>query len=165
MFYMRFSVGTASCVVAVLLHFFIFSGLSLTQFFGGVVKNKRYCTLQCKIDINTFLSFQTRKKGSVKWKIHQNEILRQWRHVGDTCHFWKISKSRKHLLKKATQEGAASNLLVQFTWLSFVILPMYTVFDQQGPAGSRDVPGFFQNPDPGILKNLSPGFFGISRSP
>ena len=26
-------------------------------------------------------------------------------------------------------------------------------------------PGFFQNPDPGILKNLIPGFFGISRSP
>ena len=119
------------------------------QFFGGVVKNKRYCTLQCKIDINTFLSFQTRKKGSVKRKIHQNKILRQRRHVRGTCHFWKISKSRKHLLKKAPQEGAASNLLVQFTCLSFVILPMYPVFDQEAPAGSRDVPGFF----------------GISRSP
>ena len=35
----------------------------------------------------------------------------------------------------------------------------------QAPAGSRDIPGFFQNPDPGILKNLIPGFFGISRNP
>ena len=37
----------------------------------------------------------------------------------------------------------------------------------QAPAGSRDIPGsrdFFQNPDPGILKNLIPGFFGISKS-
>ena len=37
--------------------------------------------------------------------------------------------------------------------------------EEQAPAGSRDIPGFFQNPDPGILKNLIPGFFGISRSP
>ena len=39
---------------------------------------------------------------------------------------------------------------------------------QAGPCGIPGYPGipvFFQNPDPGILKNLIPGFFGISRSP
>ena len=39
------------------------------------------------------------------------------------------------------------------------------VSPRQAPAGSRDIPGLFQNPDPGILKNLIPGFFGIFRSP
>ena len=34
-----------------------------------------------------------------------------------------------------------------------------------GILGYPGIPGFFHNPDPGILKNLIPGFFGISRSP
>ena len=34
-----------------------------------------------------------------------------------------------------------------------------------GIPGYPGIPGFFQNPNPGILKNLIPGFFGISRSP
>ena len=42
--------------------------------------------------------------------------------------------------------------------------------DQEGdviirPLRDPGIPGFFQNPNPGILKNLIPGFFGISRSP
>ena len=32
----------------------------------------------------------------------------------------------------------------------------------QAPAGSRDIPGLNSNPDPGMLENKIPGFFGIS---
>ena len=53
----------------------------------------------------------------------------------------------------------SDNLQFPYTSKSRVICRLL-----RDPGISRD-PVFFQNPDPWILKNLIPGFFGISRSP
>ena len=49
--------------------------------------------------------------------------------------------------------------------LSIIAQRLWTWSGPCGIPGYPGIPGFFQNPDPGILKNLIPGFFGISRSP
>ena len=60
------------------------------------------------------------------------------------------------------------------TWVIFGRFPFtlmhvcFPIGPPTGPCGipeSPGIPGFFQNPDPRILKNLIPRFFGISRSP
>ena len=58
--------------------------------------------------------------------------------------------------------GLKENRLSLSPWWPRVLEKLWVCGSSAGCCG---IPGFFQNPDPGILKNLNPGFFGISRSP
>ena len=107
-------------------------------------------------------------------KLHQKELffcvqtLKFWRSID----FFVTKKGIRHKLKRGIEE-LTSFWCHSRIWCCFrfscvrchsrssrcrgIALTIWT-YNYILQAGSCGIPGFFQNPDPGILKNLIPGF-------